>query len=157
VPASSRYNRALREQSPRDTAVAAIEIAHPDLPSPARAVADGRDHTIEGHRYPALPFTARLVDDVEGRAPSAELSIDNVGRELTQWIEAAGGRGTARVMMVLATDDGGESPVEWEVTLDVLHVRVDRRQVVARLGYDPLLGRPAVLLRHDPERSPGLF
>ena len=25
------------------------------------------------------------------------------------------------------------------------------------LGYDPLLGRPAVALRYDPQTAPGLF
>ena len=34
---------------------------------------------------------------------------------------------------------------------------VDQERVTARLGFDPLLGRNAVTLRHDPQTSPGLF
>ncbi len=156
---SSSYERARREIAPRDVVLDAIEISHADLPTPARAVNDAHEHVIEGERYPGLPFRARLVDDVEGRAPSAEITVDNIGRDLTQWIELAQGGtgGTVRVMQVLVRDVDGDAAVEWELTLDVLSTRVDQRLVTVRLGFDPLLNRPAVLWRHDPERSPAIF
>ena len=124
---------------------------------PVRVVNDTREHVIEGERYAGLRFEARLADDVEGRAPRAELVIDNVGRDLTQWVEAAeGGIGaTVRIMQVLAGDS--DAVPEWEMTMDVAGVRIDQERVVAELGFDPLLGRAAVTMRHDPETSPGLF
>ena len=81
--------------------------------------------------------------------------MDNVGRDLMQWLEASGGGSgaTVRAMQVVA----GEDRPEWEMTLDVLSVRADQERVVAALGFDPLLGRAAVTLRHDPATSPGLF
>ncbi len=152
----TRYPRALRESAPADTLLTALEIRHPAVAEPVRVVNDTVGRRIEGHDYAALRFDARLADDVAGQAPQAELAIDNVGRALTQWIEAAhGGIGaTVRVMLVLAIDD---PPVEWEVTLDVAGMNVDQERVTARLGFDPLLGRAAVTLRHDPQTSPGLF
>ena len=60
--------------------------------------------------------------------------------------------------------DGGVSPggghhwsVEWSVELDVVGMRVSAQSVAARLGFDPMLHRPAVQIRHDPAHSPGLF
>ena len=151
-----RWRRSLRASAPADTLLTALEIRHPAVAEPVRVVNDTVGRRIEGRDYVALRFDARLADDVAGQAPQAELAIDNVGRALTQWIEAAhGGIGaTVRVMLVLAIDD---PPVEWEVTLDVAGMNVDQERVTARLGFDPLLGRAAVALRHDPQTSPGLF
>ena len=155
-PADIRYQRALREAAPADRLLTALEISHPAIAQPVRVINDTQGRAIEGNDYVALRFDARLADDIAGQAPQAELAIDNVGRALTQWIEATGGGvgASVRVMQVLDIDD---PPVEWEVTLDVAGMAVDQERVTARLGFDPLLGRAAVTLRHDPQTSPGLF
>ena len=155
-PADIRYQHALREAAPADRLLTALEISHPAIAQPVRVINDTQGRAIEGNDYVALRFDARLADDIAGQAPQAELAIDNVGRALTQWIEATGGGAGAsvRVMQVLDIDD---PPVEWEVTLDVAGMAVDQERVTARLGFDPLLGRAAVTLRHDPQTSPGLF
>ena len=156
ITPAERYALAQRAASPGDAVVACLEIRHPELGDAAvRVVNDAIDLELGGRRYAALRFDARLADDVEGRQPAAELWIDNIGRDLTQWIEAAGGGAgaTVRVMQALRATRS----IEWEMTLDVLHVRVDQERVTARLGFDPLLDRPAVLMRHDPRTSPGLF
>ena len=155
-PPEIRYRRALREAAPADRLLTALEISHPAIAQPVRVINDTIGRSIEGNDYVALRFDARLADDIAGQAPQAELAIDNVGRALTQWIEATGGGvgASVRVMQVLDIDD---PPVEWEVTLDVAGMAVDQERVTARLGFDPLLGRAAVTLRHDPQTSPGLF
>ena len=155
-PADIRYRRALREAAPADRLLTSLEISHPAIAQPVRVINDTIGRAIEGNDYVALRFDARLADDIAGQAPQTELAIDNVGRALTQWIEATGGGAGAsvRVMQVLDIDD---PPVEWEVTLDVAGMAVDQERVTARLGFDPLLGRAAVTPRHDPQTSPGLF
>ena len=155
-PSTEQYARTIRESAPERRLLTALEIRHPAVAAPVRVINDSEERTIEGSRYIALRFDARLADDVEGQAPQAELAIDNVGRELTQWIEAAGGGAGAqvRVMQVL---DIADPEVEWELTMDVAGMQLDAERVTARLGFDPLLGRAAVTLRHDPQTSPGLF
>ena len=150
------YERAIREAAPVDRVVTALEIRHPAVARPVRVVNDTENRRIEGREYVALRFDARLADDIAGQAPQAELAIDNIGRDLTQWIEAAGGGigATVRVMLVLAVPN---PTVEWELTLDVAGIAVDQERVTARLGFDPLLGAAAVRLRHDPQTSPGIF
>ena len=155
-PPGKQYARTIRESAPERRLLTALEIRHPAVAAPVRVVNDTEERTIEGNRYVALRFDARLADDVEGQAPQAELAIDNVGRALTQWLEAAGG-GAGATVRVLQVLDIPDPPVEWELTMDMAGVQVDAERVTARLGFDPLLGRAAVTLRHDPQTSPGLF
>ncbi len=152
---TARFRRTLSTLGADDVVLAALEIRHPAITDPVRVVSHTTPITIGRHRYDALGFMLRLADDVEGRAPSAELVLDNVGRDLTQWIERAGGAAgaTCRVMLVLAA----RRAIEWEAVLDVLHVRYDDERVTVTLGYDPLLDRDAVAVRYDPETAPGLF
>ena len=152
---SARHRRAQRELSPADVVLHALEISHPDVSSPVRVVNDAVDHVLGGETYTGLRFAVRLVDDVESRTPQAQLVVDNVGRPLTQWLEISGGGSgsTVRFMEFLA----GQSSPEWELSLELGGVHVDQAQVSATLGYENLLGRRAVRVRHDPETSPGLF
>ena len=155
-PPGEQYARTIRESAPERRLLTALEIRHAAVAAPVRVVNDTVERTIEGNRYIALRFDARLADDVEGQAPQAELATDNVGRDLTQWLEAAQG-GTGATVRVLQVLDIPDPPIEWELTMDVAGVQVDAERVTARLGFDPLLGRAAVTLRHDPQTSPGLF
>lgn len=151
VPGAEEIARSL---SPTDVVLFALEIRHPDIPTPARVVNDAVDHTIGGETYAALRFDAAPISDEEGRPPRAELQIDNVGQVLTEWLERAqGGAGaTVRAMQVLARTH----EVEWEMTVSVLNVEV-RERIHVRLGWDPLLNRVAVVPRHDRYTSPGAF
>ena len=94
------------------------------------------------------------------RPRGRELVIDNVGGELTERIELSdGGNGAVVKLMQVAEApvDDGDLEVEWSVELDVVGMRVTTQSVTARLGFDPMLHRPAVQIRHDPDHSPGLF
>ncbi len=152
------WQQAIRAQAPESAVVIALQITHPDITTPIRVVNDARDHVIGGENYIALTFGARLADDVEGQVPRAELVMDNVGAALTQWIEASGGGAGAAVrMMSVSVSGAGATTVEWALDLDIVGMTVTHHQVTARLGFDPVLHRPAVQIRHDPSHSPGLF
>ncbi|WP_419740351.1 DUF1833 family protein [Ruegeria sp.] len=157
--------RARIAASPKDSQLAALEIAHPELSARVRIINDGqsRDRVIGGRKYIALGFEARIATDAPDRVPAAELAIDNVGREITAWIDgaratASGIHGiTVRVMIVTARENTPVATPDYDVTMDVLQITATSRTVTARLGFDPLLGRAGVTLRHDPATSPGLF
>ena len=150
---SNRFDQASRAGTPEALVVTAVEITHPDVTAPIRAVNDTKDHTIGAHLFVAARFNARLANDADGQAPRAELVIDNVGDVLTRWVELSDGGNGAVVKLMQVVDD----VVEWSVELDVVGMRVTTQSVTARLGFDPMLHRPAVQIRHDPARSPGLF
>ncbi len=153
---SDRFRIAERASAPRNTILTAIEIDHPSAFSPYRIVNDTRNRTIGGIEFARSRFEAKLLDDYERRAPRASIVAANTGRDLSDWFEQTGGGAgaTVRILQALAVDDAA---VDWEMTLDVADVQLDTARVTVRLGFDPLLGRPAVEMRYDPETAPGLF
>lgn len=151
--ASDRFDQVSRAGTPEAPVLTALEITHPDVAAPVRAVNDTQSHRIDNNDFVAARFSARLADDADGQAPRAELVIDNVGNVLTQWVELSDGGNGATVKLMQIVDN----EVEWSVELDVVGMQVSTQSVTARLGFDPMLHRPAVQIRHDPDHSPGLF
>ena len=157
---SDKFDQASRAGTPETPVLTALEIRHPDAPAPVRIVNDARNYTkpspiIGGpdETFVAARFSARLADDADGQAPRAEIAMDNVGDVLTHWVELSDGGNGAVVKLMQIADEREQ----WSVELDVVGMRVSSQTVAARLGFDPMLHRPAVQIRHDPEHSPGLF
>lgn len=153
---SQRFKRALGAVSSSDVAVVLLEITHPDMPEAARVVRDTQNLTSQGNVFVAAGFDFLLPDDRGSQAPRAEIVIDNVGRELMDWIEASqGGRGAeVRMMVVLrATPD----VIEVDYRLGLASLKVDQAKVSGELGFGNLLDLPAVPVRYDPSTAPGLF
>lgn len=133
-----------------------LEIDHPDLPAPIRVVQDTQDLTHQGNVFVALGFSATLPDDLEGKLPSAELSVDNLSSDLMAWIEASGGAegATARMILVRRADP---DVVEWDVTLDLTNVAATQRLITGRLGFEDTLNRLGCNLTYRPDTAPGVF
>ena len=150
------YREARIGLSPEARIVTCIEITHPQADDPIRLVDDGEDVVIGGERYLAARFDAVTTGDGGQGAPRGQLLIGNVGRQVSRWIDDAGGGagGQARVMEVLLV--GGAASVEWELAMDIASIATGENVTVG-LGFDPLLGRPLVAMRYDPETAPGLF
>ena len=138
----------------------ALEISHPLITDNVRIVADTVEHTIEGKTYIRLPFRPRVPQDKEGEVRQASIEIDNIGAELMQWVHRSrGGRGASLRVMKIESPIGNEtqSAVTWEVTMSCGVTEITNETIVVSLVDKPMVGRPAVLLRHDPKTSPGLF
>lgn len=133
-----------------------LEISHPDLPAPIRVVRDTLDVTHDGEVFTAMAFDARIPDDLEGQNPRAELVMDNVGREVSAWIEASGGGQGATVRMIVIRRDDPDV-IEWEVTLDLSNTFMNQSVIRGSLGFDNLLAQPGVTITYRPEVAPGLF
>lgn len=133
-----------------------LEITHSDLARPVRVVNDTSPVTFEGHVYQPLRFELSLPDDQEGQVPRARFSLDNVGRELSQWIDASlGGAGAqVRLIEILRADP---ATVEYEVTMRAEGVTMTATAITGELVFGDLLHRPAVNVRYDPLTAPGLF
>lgn len=133
-----------------------LEIEHVDLAEPIRVVNDAQDLVHNGDTFVALAFGATLPDDLEQGEPRAVLTVDNVGRELTEWLElSGGGRGaTVRMIQVLRS---APDVVEWEVTMDLNDVRVNLADVSGTLTFDSLINLPGIALTYRPDVAPGIF
>ena len=156
--ANERWRRAVESLAPSLVVVPALAISHPDAPATIRIIRDTSERVIEGERYAPVRFDGRLVTDIEGEPPHAEIRIVNVGWEITRWIETSGGGyGAAVRVMEASIAADGSAVVEWELHLRALSITADQAEVRARVGYTRLDWLPAVVARHDQRRSPGLI
>ena len=151
-----------------ETDVWALEITHPALDEPIRVVADGTDdlvnylapYTIEGEDYRCVAFRAAPPQQREGEIPRARLEVDNVGRDLMEWVdETDGGRGAVMRAMQISRPAaaGGDAMIVFEVTMGVGVAEATNERIQVTLSEEDLLSGPAVQMRHDPRTSPGLF
>jgi len=152
---SSSYKDAVNSNA-KELPLTLLEITHSGLAIPVRVVNDTQDITVNGSVYSAMAFRATLPDDLSQGQPRARLAIDNVGRELTSWIESTGGGKDAevRLMQVLRSDP---DVLEIDITLGLDDVSMTQIEVSGVLSFDDILNRPAVTVNYRPEIAPGLF
>lgn len=139
-----------------DPPVVLLEISHPDLPHPVRVAGDTQVIISNGSAFVAMGFRLRLPDDVQGQHPRAELAVDNIGRELMQWVETSGGGKGAKVRMMQVLRSAPDN-IEWEMTLSLDNLVANSTEVSGELGFPRLLDVPAVQVRADPQTMPGIF
>lgn len=65
-----------------------LTIDHDDLPNPIRVTSDGVATVSNGNTFSPYPFLVTLPDDTEGRAPQAQLQIDNTTQEIIAALRA---------------------------------------------------------------------
>ena len=153
---SAAYKSTLAATSAPESPLVLLEITHPGLTVPVRVVNDTQNITCNGVEFIACAFRCLLPDDLESQLPKATLAVDNVGKELMQWVEVSdGGYGAqARFLQVMRSRP---DLIEYEITLDLSDVKATVSEVTATLGYDNIFSRPAIALRYDPFTSPGVF
>src|SRR5690606_12719183 len=121
---SSRYREKLDATAGREPPLLLREITHPDLAAPIRIANAPQDLVSQGNLFAAFAFRATLPDDLDQGLPRAQLAVDNIGRELTHWLEdsAGGADASVRLMQVLRSDP---DTIEWEVRLTLKNVQMD--------------------------------
>jgi hypothetical protein len=106
--------------------------------------------------YFACAFRIQLPEDVSKMMPQVPLVIDNIGRELTQFLEQSfGGRGAQVTIRQVMRDT--PTVIEQEYTLSLLNVRQTMLEVAGQLGYENYLDAPCLPALYTPATAPGLF
>lgn len=152
---SAAFRLAASTVDPDDDVLEGLVLTHPDAPTPVRLVNDAENHTIAGHLHTGLRMAIVWPDQTEDRRPRARLAVDNVGRELTQWIELTRGLAGGRVTLLRALASTGA--IEQSVTLDVGGASIGPDVVSVELGFGLNLSALAVAVRWTPDTAPGLF
>lgn len=153
---SQNFKRTTNALSGEEFPLILLEIEHQNLATPIRIVNDREDVTHNGDLFQAFAFTLALPDDPETGLPEAQLAIDNVGRELVQWLEVANWnyKVTCRIIQILRSNP---NYVEWEITTEMRNISIDSLMVQATLGFENLLGLPGINVFYTPQSAPGLF
>jgi len=133
-----------------------LEITHPDLTTPVRVVNDNVDVVSNLNTFIGMAFRALPPDDLSQGSPRATLAIDNVGRDLTQWIESSAGADGSIVRMMQIMRSAPDI-IEWEVTMELTDIVMDQNQVKGTLHFKNLIDTPGITIFYRPENTPGLF
>lgn len=140
----------------RRAALQLLEIDHPALGTPIRLVNDTDDVTSNGDDFTATAFQARLPDEPEQGLPRAVLDVDNVSRQVGDWVDqTAGGKGATFRFMEVRPDD--PDTVESDITLTCRGSHWARGALHFDLGYEDVLNLAGVAVSYRPEIAPGLF
>lgn len=153
---STAYKSTLAEVSAEETPLILLEITHPSLGTTVRICNDTIDVTSNGNLYIAMPFRCTLPDDFENRIPKASISIDNVSKDLMQWIESSNGAKNAQVRFIQIMRSRPNT-IEWEITLTMFNVKATIQEITGELGFQNLFSKPAISIQYRPENSPGVF
>lgn len=153
---STNARRNLLATSADEPMLELAEITHKDLEVPIRVVNDTVDIVVNGETFIACPFSLSRPDDVDQQTPTAKLSVDNIGREMTQWLEVSGGGKGARCRM-MAVMRSSPDVLEFDMTMDLTGLSISNEKVDGNLGFQNTLALPAVAVRYDPLSSPGLY
>lgn len=133
-----------------------LEISHPQLAIPIRVCNDVVDIVSNGNTFIACAFRVQLPDDVAQSMPRVPISIDNIGRELTQWLEASnGGRGA--VVKIIQVMRDTPNVIEQSYELFLMNVHQNIMEVSGELGMDNILDVPCLAATYNPETAPAMF
>lgn len=123
--------------------LALLTLNHPDLPFPIRLVKNNEDIVSNGERYVACYFEEQLYNDSDGQAPSAGISIDNVGGELAKWIDRSNGAKNLRfdfAFIETGDVDNQQSPLFGYLK----NISMTRLKVSATISLDDILSKRSV-------------
>lgn len=153
---SAEYKSTLAAVSAPEAPLILLVINHVDLDTPIRVVNDTQNITSNGNEYVAYPFKFILPNDYENQLPKAKIAIDNVGRELMEWIESSGGAAGATVtfMQIMRSRP---NQIEWQITMSLYNVQVNPMEITAELGFENLFAKPAISIQYRPETCAAIF
>lgn len=133
-----------------------LEVSAPTMPDTLRIVNDTQDVTSNGVIYTGCPFGFKLPDDTTGASPRATLTIENVGRSITEDLEGLppGDMLMAKIMIVSRTDP---NTVSRSFIVPITSVSANQTSATAMCGYDYIMRQQGVRKRYNPFTAPGLF
>ena len=147
-----------RRQRVTDTAgtLLFLEVSAPSFAETLRIVNDTKDWPSNGLLYIGVPFGFKLPDDVAGQTPRAVLTLENVGRGITDDLETLGPQDVVTAKLKIS-DRADPDVIERVYILPMTQVSVNTKTATAQCGYDSLMRQQAVRLRYNPFTAPGAF
>lgn len=133
-----------------------LEVTNPSFSEPMRIANDVQDWVSGGETYIGIPFGFTLPDDVSGQAPRMRLTMDNVGRGISDELEAlAPGSITMAKLIIVARDTPNvQEHVFW---LPVSQVTVSGSTAQATCSVDTIMRRAACKQVANPFTLMGIF
>ncbi len=165
---SEAFKAAAYAQETGKVVVSLLTITHDDLEETLRASSDATERVegsgagqpvygtvSRGETYYYIPHQMRLPTEQDRSTPTAQIVLDNVGRELVQLVRSTDTPAQVTIEIVLADD-----PDTVEVTfptLDLVGVSYEAGRMTLDLSVDHLSAEPFPAGSFDPSGFRGLF
>lgn len=133
-----------------------LEVTNPSFSGPMQIVNDVQDFVSQGVTYIGLPFRFTLPDDVSGQAPRMQLTMDNVGRGISDELERLlpGTTTMAKLIIVARDTPDVHEHVFW---LPITSVSISGASAQATCSVDGLMRQAACKQIANPFTLPGIF
>lgn len=133
-----------------------LEVTNPSFSDTMRIANDVQDWVSQGQAYIGIPFGFTLPDDVSGQAPRMRLSMDNVGRGISDELERRlpGSITMARLIVVARDTPDRHEHVFW---LPLTQVSINGSVAQATASVDELMRQAACKQIANPFTLPGIF
>ena len=137
-----------------DQPLALLTIDHDDLDAPHRLVNDRAGVTSGGEVFTAFNFELQPPSKYGDAPPHAQITIDNVSREIGQSLRSVATPATVTLQIVRRSDP---DTIEAEWTgLRLVNVSIDALQVTGDLLFEDLVREPYPGRTFSPAEFPGL-
>lgn len=133
-----------------------LEISNPAFSAPLRIANDSSDWVSQGVTYSAAAFGFRLPEDTGGAAPRMQLSVSNVGNDITAELEGLppSTRTMAKLIVIGRNAPDVHQHTYW---LPITRVTCTPSEIAATAGVDEVMRQPACRLVASPHVLPGIF
>ena len=144
-------------QDTKEAYLTLLDITSDDLTLDWKICNNSMDVSYGGITYFAYPFDITLPTNEQEKVSEAQLSIDNVGREIIDDLRLQSAALNVRITLVAASDvSAGEHCALW-VDLKMRSVQYDALAITARLTNEDYLAEPFPKDLFTQRGFPGLF
>jgi len=157
APVTLSTRQALQAQETGEAFLMLLTIEHPSLPMPIRVSSDKVDTSSRGEAFLAFAFDITLPSDTEDGPPRAQLTIDNVNRQIVAAVRSLAPDPPPTLLVEMVRGAAPDTVERAYPRLDMQSVSYDALRVTAQLGIDSLLREPFPAGRFDRVGFPGLF
>lgn len=151
--------RAILSQQTGKVFLACLTIDHADLASPLRFVNNTEAITFDSNEYSPAAFEFQAPDDSENNVPEAQITIDNVDRQIIEAIRPLKLAPDIEVNIVMFTDHQTEPSVEMgPLEFKLREFNYNAEIIRGSLRYDEtFLNATFPKDRITPTTTPGIF
>lgn len=146
----------LIQTSAEEAILYTLEINNTALAQPIRLVADKTDIVSNGDTYVACMFDIAMPNETQGEAPRVVLSIDNISRDITRFLEQLQGapQTTGMIQQIKRSDPDF---IEFDMTMDLINVSITKFKISGELKFDRTLEEPSINQIYNKRNAVGLF
>lgn len=152
---SATFKAAVLAQETDEVPLVLLTIDHDSLDAPLRFVNNPVDIESNGETYTAFPFEFQLPPASPDSLPFAQLTIDNVDRQIVEAVRSIPTAPTVSAAVILASDpDTIEAPLP---EFYLFNIQYDQLTVTGTLVVSTLDDEPFPAWSFMPSFFPGLF